>query len=242
MPSVNGFSAAQIRAAEAPHLAAGEPLMLRAAEGLAAAIQDLLATDEGRGSDENRIVVLVGPGNNGGDALYAAARLSAAGLDVRIVPVADRLHEEGLAAALEAGAVVETHSDSTELARGARVLVDGLFGIGSAGRHSVALRGPARVVVEGILSIPAERRPPVVAVDLPSGIDADSGAVPAPTVLPARLTVTFGAAKAGLLLSPASTFVGELLVVDIGIGDELAKVRPIVRASVETHPEYRAES
>ena len=71
--------------------------------------------------------------------------------------------------------------------------------------------------------------PAVVAVDIPSGIDADDGAVPDPVVLPADVTVTFGGIKAGLLLPPARDLAGEIVLVDIGIGDELGKLEPLLR-------------
>lgn len=70
----------------------------------------------------------------------------------------------------------------------------------------------------------AQRHPIVVAVDLPSGVHPDTGEVPDETVLPAEVTVTFGAAKTGLLREPASEYVGRLVVADIGLGPELAKL------------------
>jgi NAD(P)H-hydrate repair Nnr-like enzyme with NAD(P)H-hydrate epimerase domain len=64
-----------------------------------------------------------------------------------------------------------------------------------------------------------------VAVDLPSGIGVDDGSVPDPTVLPADLTVTFGGCKVGLLRRPAADCAGRIVVADIGIGDELERIR-----------------
>jgi NAD(P)H-hydrate repair Nnr-like enzyme with NAD(P)H-hydrate epimerase domain len=68
----------------------------------------------------------------------------------------------------------------------------------------------------------------VIAVDLPSGIHPDDGTVPDPTVLPASVTVTFGAVKAGLLLQPAAAYAGRVELVDLGLGDELAAMKPLV--------------
>ena len=69
----------------------------------------------------------------------------------------------------------------------------------------------------------------VVAVDQPSGIGTDDGSVPDPAVLPADVTVTFGALKAGLLLSPGAELAGRIVLVDIGLGPELEGVEPLLR-------------
>jgi hypothetical protein len=71
--------------------------------------------------------------------------------------------------------------------------------------------------------------PVVVAVDLPSGTDPDDGSVPDPAVLPADVTVTFGALKAGLLLEPARSLAGRVILIDIGLQPELAGVEPVLR-------------
>ena len=68
----------------------------------------------------------------------------------------------------------------------------------------------------------------MVAVDLPSGIHPDDGSVPDPTVLPATVTVTFGAVKAGLLLEPAAGYAGRVELVDLGLGPDLATMTPLV--------------
>jgi NAD(P)H-hydrate repair Nnr-like enzyme with NAD(P)H-hydrate epimerase domain len=70
----------------------------------------------------------------------------------------------------------------------------------------------------------------VVAVDLPSGIGPSDGRVPDPAVLPADVTVTFGALKAGLLLEPARSLAGRVILIDIGLGPELEGVEPVLRA------------
>lgn len=226
-----GYSARQIRDAEAPLLAAGAPLMQRAARGLAEHIERMLPA--GRPA---RLLLLVGPGNNGGDALYAGQRLARAGHAVVVLPASSRTHEEGLAAALEAGAELvpepeRTPEEAARLAAASDVVVDGILGTGTSA--SPALRGPARELVaavrRAILSPAAPARPRVVAVDLPSGIHPDDGSVPDETVLPADLTVTFGACKAGLLLPPAASYAGRVEVVDIGLGPRLEGVPPLVR-------------
>jgi NAD(P)H-hydrate epimerase len=229
---VESYTAAQVREAEIPFLERGVPLMARAAAGLAAETMALLV--ERRGAVPGAgVLVLAGAGNNGGDALYAAALLADRGATVTIVPTATRMHRAGLEAALAAGAVVrppdELPAALVELAGAADVILDGILGTGTTG--TPVLRGAARAVVAAIVpvlagAVPAlARRPLVVAVDLPSGIGVDDGSVPNPTVLPADLTVTFGGVKSGLLLRPAADYAGRVVVVDIGIGDELERIR-----------------
>ncbi|BDZ47230.1 NAD(P)H-hydrate epimerase [Naasia aerilata] len=227
-----GYSAAQVRAAEAPHLAAGEPLMQRAADALADELRRVLRDRRAAGAQRGarpRVLVLAGPGNNAGDALYAGAALAADGVAVEILLALERTHEESLSAALAAGATVIDRGDVLESAAAADAVVDGMFGTGSAGR-SPALSGTPRDVVAAILPLlGGPHAPTIVAVDIPSGIDADDGTVPDPVVLPADVTVTFGGMKAGLLLSPAKELAGRVVLVDIGIGDELGKAEPILR-------------
>lgn len=216
MPDLaTGWTAVQVRNAEQPLLDAGEPLMQRAAAGLAAEVERLLAERDARRAS---VLVLVGSGNNGGDALFAAATLAGPGHRVILVPVGTGLHEEGLDAAVAAGAQrvpIDVEAVAT-LAAEADVVVDGILGTGAA--SSPALRPPARDVVAAIIALP--QRPPVVAVDLPSGVGADDGSVHEP-VLPADVTVTFGAVKAGLLLEPARSVVGRVVLVDLGVGPHL---------------------
>ena len=229
------YTAAQVREAEEPYLQRGVPLMRRASAALAAEVAGLLTARVGEVAGR-RLLVLVGPGNNGGDALHAAAILAGDGATVQIVPVAPRMHRAGLEAALAAGATLAPLDESVavlaELAERSDVLLDGLLGTGTTG--SPALRGRARDVVAALLpvlagrdrsgSAPSTGRPLVVAVDLPSGIGVDDGSVPDTTVLPADLTVTFGGCKAGLVREPAAALVGRLVVVDIGIQDELDRI------------------
>ncbi len=218
---IKGYSAEQIRATEAPHLAAGEPLMARAATGLAQEIRNLLPNAGGR------VVLLVGSGDNGGDTLYAGAELAADGTDVAIVTTGNRVHEQALAAALASGAHREKTDTAAGLAASANVIVDGILGTGTSANP--ALRGRAREVIKAILPlVTASRHPFVVAVDIPSGINPDDGSVPDPLVLPADVTVTFGGYKAGLLLAPASALAGRVQLIDIGLGPDLEKLEPLV--------------
>ncbi len=234
----HGYTAAQMRAAELPHHEAGDPLMARAAAGLAVVIRDVVAGRRGGGLDGSA-VVLVGPGNNGADALWAAAELSGDGVSVTAIPAAGAkgIDAGSRAAAVSAGVAFAALSEVAELAERSDVIVDGLFGIGAAGRASTALPADARDAVLAVLPALKSTRPPVVvAVDVPSGIDADSGEVPdadedvhRPAILPADVTVTFGGMKAGLLRAPARRYAGQVVIVDIGLGEQLEALEPAIQ-------------
>ena len=229
---VAGYSAAQVRAAEAPHLAAGVPHMQRAASALADALRRVLAD---AGSPHGPAVLLVGSGDNGGDALFAGAELAREGVDVTAVGTSERMHSDGRRAAFDAGVRFVAWGDAEAAGaafESAAVLVDGILGTGTGTgtgtSNSPALRGTARDLVAAAIPIVRTRATPVVAVDLPSGIHPDDGSVPDPTVLRATLTVTFGAVKAGLLRRPAADYAGRVELVDLGLGDELATMTPLV--------------
>jgi hydroxyethylthiazole kinase-like uncharacterized protein yjeF len=246
-----GYDATQVRAAEAPLLASGHDgeLMHRAAFGLAVVVSRELRRRYGRVRGA-RVVALAGPGNNGGDALHALALLADRGARVLAVLADDRVHAAGLAAVRRAGGQVMTLAaarpgiervwlgEAVAEAYAADVVLDGLLGIGALG----AARGPGGevVVLLGELladDIDGSDRPVVVAVDVPSGIGVDDGAVhdralggtpQVGGVLPADVTVTFGAVKAGLLLPPAAGLAGRVETVDIGLRPALAAERPAV--------------
>jgi ADP-dependent NAD(P)H-hydrate dehydratase / NAD(P)H-hydrate epimerase len=199
------YTADQIRAAEHVLMARLPPgtLMQRAATGLAAVCADLLGRVYGK-----RVVLLVGSGDNGGDALYAGERLARRGAWVGAILAGSKTHEAGLAALLAAGGRVV---DRAALDR-ADLIMDGLVGIGATG----ALREPYRELVEEANSA----RAPIVAVDVPSGVDASSGQVHG-TAVQARVTVTMGAYKTGLLVDPGAACAGVVELVDIGLGTYL---------------------
>ena len=221
------YRVSDVRAAEALLLAAVPEgaLMQRAAAGLAACCAGLLRRRRGRVSGA-QVWLLVGRGNNGGDALWAGERLARRGARVSALLLAPQVHAEGLAGLRAAGGrVVEVGavpSWSATTAGGAAavpdLVIDGLVGLGGA----AGLREPAASVVAGL--------PPgvaVVAVDLPSGVDPDSGETPAAHVR-ADLTVTFGAAKPCLLLPPGCRDAGEVVEVDLGL-----QLMPVARPAVE---------
>ncbi len=218
------YRAAQVRAAESPLLAAGEPLMKRAAAALASIVREELR-DAGAG----RVLVLAGSGDNGGDALFAASAL-APDAEVDLLLVSDRFHEEGLVAALAAGAQRVELSTVRDAASAYDVVIDGLVGIGSSA--SSALRGAAREVVEALLPAVEAGLPRVVAVDLPSGLHPDTGEAD-DAVLSAAVTVTFGAVKAGLTTQHGPALCGRIVLVSLGLEDGLAGDAPAGEASID---------
>ncbi len=203
---IKAYSVADVRAAEARAMAAlpeGE-LMSRASGGLAEVAAARLAERGGR-----RVVALVGPGNNGADALYAVGRLAQAGHNAAAVVSAARVDDEAVEAVLALGATVVGGSDAHwhALLEEADVVLDGITGIG--GRPG--LSAEARRWVD---AVPADAW--VVAVDLPSGTDPAGERASADTVL-ADETVTFSVAKPVHLLPATEPAVGLLTMVDIGL-------------------------
>ena len=172
-------------------------------------------------------VVLCGPGNNGGDGFVAARILLARGWPVRLALLGERaaLTGDAALAAERWPGPVEPLADS--LLDGAALVIDALFGAG--------LARPIDGIAAAIIAALEERGLPVVAVDMPSGIDGASGAVRggAPH---ARLTVTFWRRKPGHLLLPGREYCGETLVAPIGIAAAaLDRVGPSV---VANHPDW----
>ena len=152
-----------------------------------------------------RVVVAAGSGNNGGDALVLARVLSAWGRDVRVVAAGSKPPDPALRHGFDIR--VADFDDDPTLFTSADVLVDGVLGTGAHG----APREPAATMIEAMNG--AER--PIVALDLPSGVDATSGDVDGLAVR-AAVTVTFGWPKIGLLFQPARSRCGRLIVVEIG--------------------------
>ncbi|GAA1931029.1 bifunctional ADP-dependent NAD(P)H-hydrate dehydratase/NAD(P)H-hydrate epimerase [Streptomyces durmitorensis] len=178
--------------------------MQRAAAGLAVVCAEVLGKVYG-----SRVVLLVGSGDNGGDALFAGARLARRGAGVSAVLLSpERVHAGGLAAFRAAGGRVVAGEGAEGVLRGADLVVDGIVGIGGKG----GLRAPASQLVSSVRALGA----PVVAVDLPSGVDADSGVVVGEAVR-ADVTVTFGVYKPGLLIDPGREYAGVVRLVDIGL-------------------------
>ncbi|GAB3647847.1 NAD(P)H-hydrate dehydratase [Glycomyces tarimensis] len=191
-------------------------LMQRAAAGLAAACVRVL---QRRGGVYGAtVVVLVGPGDNGGDAMFAAARLAARGARVDAVPVmGSRVHPHAAAALRRAGGRL-----TTEPPPRCDLLIDGILGIG--GRPGLPDRA-----VELLGRVNAGT---VVAVDVPSGVEVDTGAVPEQAAC-ADVTVAFGARKPCHVLGAAALRTGRLEFVDIGLAEYLDP-HPLVTVATET--------
>lgn len=201
------WSVAQIRAAEAKATAStgSDALMQRAAYGLSIHCGHTLGRVYGA-----RVVMLIGAGNNGGDALYAGVQLLSRGAAVHAVLLSpDRVHRGGVLAFACAGGTVGTADGAADRLARADLVVDGIVGIGGSG----PLRAPADALVEQL-------RCPVVAVDVPSGVDADTGHVAGAAVSATR-TVTFGGVKAGLVVGAGVEHSGRVELVDIGLGPYL---------------------
>ncbi len=203
---------AQMRILEAAAFAAGmseAELQAHAATAVAEEVARLAAAGD-------RVVVVVGHGNNGRDGGLAALWLARRQRHVEMV-LAPRhaLTEEELSSLRALGARTLNSQQSSDIAttlRGAAVAVDAVAGIGTHGALREPLAELARLLNE-------HRANKVLALDIPSGIDADSGAV-AGEAVQADVTVTLGAVKQGLLRFPAAEHVGRLIARDIGIPDE----------------------
>ncbi len=212
-------TSAEMRELEAAAVAAGvseAQLMQEAGLAVAQEAWMLLGTLEGR-----HIVVLAGPGNNGGDGLVAARHLSDWGATVAVYAPLGREPDDDLNELTQReieftdGGSDPGAAHLVELLASSDLAVDALLGIG----NSRALDPGAPIGAS--LSKLAEARqgfnpPKVVAVDLPTGVNADSGAVD-PLTVPPDMTVTFGLPKVGMYQSPASALVGRVQVIDIGI-------------------------
>lgn len=197
----------------------GVVLMENAGRGAADAIEEFMA----RSGGSRRVAVVAGAGNNGGDGYVIARHLSMRGAEVVTFVVAPvekiggdaRVNLEILR---KLGADVR-HAETGQAADGqplgeqlARfdVIVDAVGGTGIRG----PLRGPAAAAVEAINA--AGRSVPVVAVDIPTGLDCDTGRADGPAVR-ATMTVTFVARKKGFDCPSAADWTGEVRVADIGV-------------------------
>jgi len=240
---------AQMQAIERETDAAGisyGQMMENAGRGVAQAIMDWMDIN-GR-----LVIVLVGPGNNGGDGLVAGRYLAQAGARVAFYLFKPRTAEDpNYAQVLEMGLPVtlaagdETGQALRKAVAAADVVVDALLGTGVdrpiGGALKTLLERCALALAENERRREAKYRRPVspvapsyrpsglplvVAVDCPSGLNCDTGDLD-PVALPAGLTVTFAAPKIGQFLFPGAAAIGELLVADIGSPDDLPAVQAI---------------
>ncbi|WP_334173386.1 NAD(P)H-hydrate dehydratase [Sinomonas sp.] len=197
---LTAFTGTQIREAERPLLerGLGAELMARAAHGLYRSLVAEVRRVRG-GLYGARVAAVVGKGNNGGDALFALAELAARGVRTTAVLASGAAHPEGLAAFEAAGGRVEPSLGEAD------VVVDAVLGTGASGDYRAPFPRPGGLVV---------------ACDLPSGVDADSGTA-SREVWRADVTVTFGALKTGLLAGRGRALAGRVEVIDIGLAEFL---------------------
>ena len=197
----------------------GVVLMENAGRGIAEFVYGTLV-DPGA----SRVVILCGPGNNGGDGFVVARHLHNAGVNVDVVLAAPSEKSQGDAGVnlkvlerMQFGFVRAFDAPGLEEARRAMldadVIVDGLLGTGSKG----APRGVAATLIELANTAPRARR---IAIDIPSGLDADTGTVHEPCFR-ADATVTMVAPKTGFTRGAGPGVVGRVVTVDIGTPREL---------------------
>ncbi len=165
-----------------------------------------------------RVSVLCGPGNNGGDGFVAARHLRERGFEVGVVLLGEREALKGDAAVMARRLAGTTASLSGASLDGARLVIDALFGAGL----TRPLEGAAAAAVEAM----NKSTSPILAVDVPSGLDGTTGTAAGPVVR-ARRTVTFFRRKPGHLLLPGRGYCGAVVVADIGIPSTvLAEIIP----------------
>ncbi len=210
---------AEMRAMERAAIEAGtSEAQLMEEAGLATAQEAwmLLGTLEGR-----RIVVLVGPGNNGGDGLVAARHLHDWGAETTVAAPRERSRDSNLEELTLREVTVlqgEEARAALPLLEDADLVIDALLGVGKA--RPLAADEPIGAALAALGKARAGSSPPkILAVDLPTGLDADGGGVD-PLTVAADVTVTFGLPKVGMYQAAGSGVVGRVQVVDIGIPAE----------------------
>jgi NAD(P)H-hydrate epimerase len=191
-------------------------MMENAGRALAEQARQLLGGDANSG----RVVVLAGRGGNGGGGLTAARRLAIWGAEVVVVLGASRnafngvpLHQLGILDRMHVR-VADAHPIDSVVAelQSADVILDALIGY--------SLRGAPREPIASLIRAANDASVPVIALDIPSGLDGDSGQANHPTIR-ADVTVTLAVPKVGLVQPPAREWVGQLLVADISVPDQV---------------------
>ncbi|MEX2226794.1 MAG: NAD(P)H-hydrate dehydratase [Dehalococcoidia bacterium] len=219
-------TSAQMRALEQQAVDAGTSLdALMEAAGLAVAQEVWLSRGVVAG---RRVLVLVGPGNNGGDGLVAARHLAEWDADVAVYMSGAR-DDEKLTLVRAGSAAVFVAADDHDYAtlqealEGAEVVIDALLGIGRAR----PIEGTLAEILSRVRASRERPRPPqVIAMDVPTGVDADTGRADA-LALRADMTITFGLGKVGLYALPGSEYAGSVQVIDIGLPKAAANDLPM---------------
>ena len=218
MTPVELLDCAEMSRADQIAIAGGVPGMTLM-ENAGAAVADAAARFAAPGS---AVAIVCGPGNNGGDGFVAARLLRERGYALRVGLLGDRAALKGDAAEAARRWGGETVPVADLSLDGVQLIIDALFGAGLARD----LDGAARALVERVNAWSRASGHPVVAVDVPSGVDGDTGAVRG-VAIEARATVTFFRFKPGHLLLPGKTLCGEPELADIGIpAAALATIAP----------------
>lgn len=226
-PSVfSVLNAQQMRAAEQMAVQAGTPLIVLMERAGLAVAEQVMARYSKRPT-----IILCGPGNNGGDGFVAARHLAAKGWPVRILlygKLEELTPEAKVAASRWRGAVITASVSVMENAiqKGAQLIIDALYGIG--------LRRPIVGEAAAILQIINRSRLPIVSVDIPSGLNADTGQVFGQSAV-ADLTICFFRKKLAHVLMPGRMLCGEILLIDIGIPEQSLQGLPL--QICENHPD-----
>src|ERR1700744_1515453 len=220
------LTTAEMERADRLAMAAGVPgfsLMLSAGQAVAAVAMDM--------AEDGPIVVIAGPGNNGGDGFVAAAELAARGREVQVILLCERDSLQGDAASAARGRKYPVLPFNPQAIGRAARSIEGPF----CARLNRAVKGEPLDMIEAINA----NGVPVLSVDLPSGINGTTGAVMGAAVR-ATETVTFFRRKPGHLLLPGRIHCGRIRVVDIGIEPQvLSEIAP---QTFENVPQYWREA
>ncbi len=226
-PSVfSVLTAQQMRLAEQAAVAAGTPLIVLMERAGLAVAEQVMARYTKRPT-----IILCGPGNNGGDGFVAARHMAAKGWPVRILlygKLEELTPEAKVAASRWRGAVITASVSVMEnaLQKGAQLIIDAFYGIG--------LRRAITGEAAAILQLINRSRLPIVSVDIPSGLNADTGQVFGQSAV-ADLTICFFRKKLAHVLMPGRMLCGEIIVMDVGIPEQC--LQNITLQICENHPD-----
>lgn len=202
------LTADEVRAAERAVMATlpAGTLMDRAATAIAAECFALFR--QHGGIVGRRVLLLVGAGDNGGDALFAGVRLLRRGVQVLALQLGATMHADGAEAFARAGGRMVDTVQALELFGDLDLVIDGIVGLGS----SRSLEADAALIARAL----DDAEIFTLAIDVPSGVHTDTGAIPG-VAIGADVTVTFGALRPAHVIAPAAVHCGEVLVADIGV-------------------------
>lgn len=208
---ISVYSVAQIRGVETQEISKrGEAtLMKHAASELASTAKQMLA--ENLSSEPDFVIGLIGPGNNGGDGLYALTELQQQNISTLALQYGVQVHAEAAATYTDAGGTLSDFSDAEGELVNAKLIIDAIYGLGYRAGSPLP-------------SLPANAR--VLACDVPSGLNPETGEAEN-NVLRAERTVTFGGMKSGLLTGDAPLVTGQITVADLEF--DFSSIAPATR-------------